>query len=803
MDLLRLAAKIELDDSSYVRGVNNAEKLGQGLAGKMNAWTVAVGNIAADMVRKGVGAINNVVKGAVNGYADYQQLIGGVETLFKSSSDRVAKYAKQSFKTTGLSANEYMETVTSFSASLIQGLGGDTAKAAELADMAVTDMADNANKMGTDIGSIQNAYQGFAKQNFTMLDNLKLGYGGTREEMVRLINDAGILDHEIKNLDGITFDQLVEAIHKIQENLGITGTTAKEAADTITGSKASLKAAFEDLLSAVGGEGNEDRLNEAMENFKTSFSTYMTNFIPTLVTTVTNSGSLVDAIAESIASLPTNLLAEVGEKGLGSGAEMIGGVSKITTWLIDSLTNVFKSASADPTQIAEFGAAIGDFIGTAISDIVTNAPAIVTGIIDAGVALAGGLVEGLFKGLFGEGAEVDKITKQLQDDITNVDINNAKAGALVNYIQGLVDKYGEAAEETDDFKIAVAELETVLPGAGEVFTQYAGNVRGAVSALDDMIQKMKETAIMAGMTKALNQQYELLGEQQTRKAQADTAAEIFGAEKEGLMSTMRESLVAYAQAWLESAGEDANRSARQKAENIIERGQIFSGGEMVDIENAGPELLSEMLTYFGGSLENSGVEVWAKDLFDNILPPEEMQGFTARISELQAGIDDAMQASAATQKEIDATQQQIALTEKAVNSAMEQSFTGAAGSVDLGGVAVAGALAGAAAAISSIQFPAYIGGDGAVPKAVGIDYVPRNGILAELHEGEAVLTKRQNENRRKAAGMDETTFEEAIMNAFAQVGIYMGPEKVADITARRTKANINNDTRSRQKAYGG
>ena len=172
MDLLRLAAKIELDDSSYVKGVNNAEKLGQNLAGKMSAWTVAVGNLAADMVKRGIGAINNVVKGAVNGYADYQQLIGGVETMFKNSSDKVAAYAKKSFKSTGLSANDYMETVTSFSASLIQGLGGDTAKAADMANMAVTDMADNANKMGTDMSSIQAAYQGFAKQNFTMLDNL-------------------------------------------------------------------------------------------------------------------------------------------------------------------------------------------------------------------------------------------------------------------------------------------------------------------------------------------------------------------------------------------------------------------------------------------------------------------------------------------------------------------------------------------------------------------------------------------------------------------------------------------------------
>lgn len=802
MDLLKLAAKIELDDSSYVKGVNKAEKLGESLKGKMSAWTVAMGNLAADMVRKGVAAISNVVNGAIDGYADYQQLIGGVETLFKGSADKVANYAKKSFKTTGLSANDYMETVTSFSAALIQGLGGDTEQAADIANMAITDMADNANKMGTDITAIQTAYQGFAKQNYTMLDNLKLGYGGTREEMIRLINDSGILENEISSLDGITFDQLVQAIHAIQTQLDITGTTAKEAASTISGSKASLSAAWEDLLSAVGGEGGQDRLDQAMENFKTSFTTYMENFIPTLATTITNSGSLVEAVADSIAALPTNILADLGERGVESGTQMIGSVSKITSWLIDSLGNVFKSASADPSKVAEFGKAIGDFIGTAISDIVTNAPAIVQGIFDAGIALAGGLVEGLFAGLFGEGAEVDKITDQLQKDITEVDVNSAKASALVTYIQGLVDKYGEAATETQEFKAAMSELETAMPGAGAVFQEYAGDIQGAVSALDAMIQKMKEAAILAGMTKALNAQYELLGEQQTRKAQADVAAEVFSAEAEGMMSAMRESLVAYAQEWLDNAGEDANRSARQKAENIINNGQIYSGGEMVNIEDAGPELLNEMLTYFGGSLENSGLEVWAKDLFDNILPPEEMSSFTARIAELEAGIADAHETSAATQKEIDATQQQISMTEKAVNAAMEQSFTSAAGQVDSGGAAVAGALSGTAAAISSIQFPAYIGGEG-VPKAVGIDYVPRNGILAELHEGEAVLTKRQNENRRKASGMDATAFEDALMAAFEKVGIYMGPEKVADITTKRTRANINNESRSRQRAYGG
>ena len=496
---MTLAAKITLDDSSYTKGISNAEKMGQALAGKMSSMTVAVGNLAADMIRKGVNGVQQIVGGAINGYADYQQLIGGVETLFKNSSNKVAAYAKQSFKTTGLSANQYMETVTSFSASLLQGLQGDTEAAADMANTAVTDMADNANKMGTDISRIQAAYQGFAKQNYTMLDNLKLGYGGTASEMVRLINDSKTLDHTIENLDDVSFDQIITAIHAMQQQLGITGTTAKEAAETISGSKASLKAAWEDMLSAIGGEGDQQRLDETLENFKTSFSAYMTNFIPTLVTTITNSGSLVQGIADAIGNLPNDLLSKVADAGIGAGADMIGGVSKITSWLIESIANMFKSASADPSQIADLGAAIGDFIGTAISDIVKNAPAIMTGIIDAGVALAGGLVEGLFKGLFGEGAEVDKITEQLKDDITDVDMNNAQASALLKYIKNLREEYKNGVYDVEEFKRAKEALDEVMPGAGKVFEEYGKNIEGAINELDRLIEKQKKEAIQAGL----------------------------------------------------------------------------------------------------------------------------------------------------------------------------------------------------------------------------------------------------------------------------------------------------------------
>ena len=204
-------------------------------------------------------ALGALVTAGVKSYADLEQSIGGVETLFGDNADKVIKNAEKAYKTAGISANEYMQTVTSFSASLLQSLGGDTEKAADVADMALRDMADNANKFGTDMSSIQNAYQGFAKQNYTMLDNLKLGYGGTKKEMERLLKDAqkfSGVKYDINNLNDV-----YEAIHVIQEEMGVTGTTAQEASETIAGSVASMKAAYSNFLN---GSGSPEDLADSM-----------------------------------------------------------------------------------------------------------------------------------------------------------------------------------------------------------------------------------------------------------------------------------------------------------------------------------------------------------------------------------------------------------------------------------------------------------------------------------------------------------------------------------------------------------
>ena len=289
MDIFSLVGKITIN---YADAVNNIEKVSKsakdtaetledvnkkadgagdsvedaGQAAKnadsgFTTWKATLANLASTAITKVISGCTqlaekmaDVTKSAVGHYAEYEQLVGGVETLFKDSSGKLIDYAEKAYKTAWMSSNQYMNTATSFAASLIQGLGGDTAKAVELTNLAITDMSDNANKMGTDIGSIQGAYQGFAKQNYTMLDNLKLGYGGTQSEMIRLINDSGVLGEKIESLDNVTFDQMIEAIHKIQDNLGITGTTALEAGTTISGSWSSVQALFENILTKVGSK---------------------------------------------------------------------------------------------------------------------------------------------------------------------------------------------------------------------------------------------------------------------------------------------------------------------------------------------------------------------------------------------------------------------------------------------------------------------------------------------------------------------------------------------------------------------
>ena len=279
----------KIASTGFEKTISGVKRLGSAV-GKL---AVNAGKVLAKGLVAGVAGVGTLVTKAVLNFADYEQLVGGVDTLFKNSTGFVQKNAQNAFATAGMSANEYMSTVTSFSASLIQSLGGDTKAAAKYAHMAIVDMSDNANKMGTDMSSIQDAYQGFAKQNYTMLDNLKLGYGGTKEEMSRLLKDASAIA-------GVDFDissyaDVVQAIHVIQEQMGIAGTTAKEASETISGSWSSLKAAWSNTLTSliVGG----DQFDRSIDNLIESAKTFGKNIMPAIQKALSGVGELITELA--------------------------------------------------------------------------------------------------------------------------------------------------------------------------------------------------------------------------------------------------------------------------------------------------------------------------------------------------------------------------------------------------------------------------------------------------------------------------------------------------------------------------
>ena len=310
MNLFELFVKIGVDDQASDKISSLSSKLGNGLKTAAKIGTAAVGAAAT--------GITALTTAAVNNYAEYEQLVGGVETLFKQSSDVVQQYAANAYKTAGMSANEYMETVTSFSASLLQSLDGDTAAAAEKANLAITDMSDNANKMGTSMEMIQNAYNGFAKQNYTMLDNLKLGYGGTKEEMQRLLNDAEKLSGQ--KFDLSSYGDIVDAIHVVQTEMGITGTTAKEASTTISGSVSSMKSAWQNLVTGISDENAN--LEQLVGNFVDSAITAAGNIAPRIEQVLSGIGMLGEKIAPVIAD-GISAAVEKAPEFLTAGANML------------------------------------------------------------------------------------------------------------------------------------------------------------------------------------------------------------------------------------------------------------------------------------------------------------------------------------------------------------------------------------------------------------------------------------------------------------------------------------------------
>lgn len=393
-----------------------AKKSGEGYTVFKNILA-NLGTQAINSALNGLKSLNaafiNLGKQAISSYADYEQLVGGVETLFKDSAPIVQQYANEAYKSSGLSANEYMETVTSFSASLLQSVGNDTEKAAEIGNMAIIDMSDNANKMGTSMESIQNAYQGFAKQNYTMLDNLKLGYGGTKSEMERLLADAEKLSgvhYDISNLSDV-----YTAIHVVQEEMGIAGTTSLEAATTIQGSTASMKASWKNLLTGMAsGTGDIGALVKDLVN---NISTVAMNILPIVRNVIEGAGELVH--------------------------ELLGGefFPELLSLLVDSITELIPDLLATVntviTSLLDVLPQISEALGTLIPDIVNMLLTMLPQVLDIGIQVILNLINGIVSAI----PQLAATLPQVVTTIINVLIQNIPAvlNAAIQLLMALVE----------------------------------------------------------------------------------------------------------------------------------------------------------------------------------------------------------------------------------------------------------------------------------------------------------------------------------------------------------------------------
>lgn len=445
MNLFELCVKIGADVSEVDKSIAETGAKTSGLGEKLKSGLATAGKVAIAGVAAGAAALGTLGTKAVAAYADYEQLVGGVETLFKDSQDQVMDYANNAYKTAGLSANEYMETVTSFSASLLQSLDGDTSAAADKANLAITDMSDNANKMGTDMASIQNAYQGFAKSNYTMLDNLKLGYGGTQAEMERLLADA-------EKISGIKYDissyaDIVDAIHVVQTEMGITGTTAEEAASTIQGSFGMMKSAWQNLVTGMADPDQD--LGVLVGNFTDSVVIAGNNLIPRiqelLPRIVEATTSLIGTVSEQLPAILGTVL-----------PSLVEGATNLVTGLMAALPSVLSVlADVAPTVI-----------NTLVPALIELLPQITQTGIDVIVSLAQGIADALPQLIPAATEAIIKIAEILTDP-ENIKALNEAAWAILG---ALVDGLGDALPQL------IAAVPKIISNLVTAFTERIPNI---------------------------------------------------------------------------------------------------------------------------------------------------------------------------------------------------------------------------------------------------------------------------------------------------------------------------------------
>lgn len=415
-----------------------------------------VANLTATAITKAISGLKrlgeqliNIGKQSYSAYGEYEQLVGGVETLFKDSSGKLMEYANVAYKTAGISANQYMEQATSFSATLLQGLGGDTRKAVEYANMAIIDMSDNANKMGTDMSMIQNAYQGFAKDNYTMLDNLKLGYGGTAGEMARLVNDSGVLGNAVKvtaeEVKNVPFDKIIEAIHKTQQEIGITGTTSLEAATTLQGSAGSVKAAWSNLLVGIADD-NQD-LSQLWRNLWESLKIAVSNAVPKIKNIIKGMKDLIKEI------IPEKTL-----NNIKTFAKVIG-VVVVALKSFQAVIKVTSTIAAAQKALVAYQAAAGS-------------ASIMQGILNGQITLAHGIIGTLTNKMIL--AEVAQTAMAKAQAIVNAVMSANPIMLVVTAVAALAAGIGiyklvtmESTEETTSFLHELSELDEKMSDYNE------------------------------------------------------------------------------------------------------------------------------------------------------------------------------------------------------------------------------------------------------------------------------------------------------------------------------------------------
>lgn len=479
MNLFDVFVKFAVDDSAIDPAFKRTEKKAEGLGSKLARGLGTAAKVGMAAIGAATAAVGTIAKVSIDNYAEYEQLVGGVETLFKESTDRVMEYANDAYKTAGMSANDYMATVTSFSASLLQALGNDTEAAAEKANQAITDMADNANKMGTAIEMIQNAYQGFSKQNFTMLDNLKLGYGGTKEEMERLLADAERLtkiDYDISS-----YSDIVDAIHVIQTEMGITGTTAEEASQTIAGSVSAMKAAWQNFLTG-------------MADPRSSFDQLLSGLVDSVVTVGNNVAPRIQALlprlVDGLSALITGMLPYISGIVSQTLPSVVSAVQQIATGLL--------------TMLPQFAAVGLDLIVAIATGIAGSLPELMPTIVDVvvqigmmliapdnlavltGAALT--LMIGLASGLIAAVGELIKAAPTIIGELKDSLIGNSPTikAAGTDVIEQLINGLGENFMSLVDAGVDIIyKVEEGLQNAREI-VMAAGQ-----TIIDNVLQGMK------------------------------------------------------------------------------------------------------------------------------------------------------------------------------------------------------------------------------------------------------------------------------------------------------------------------